>query len=127
MRLTVNCDMYTGLSKLLLVIPVLRTSIAPSLHSPTVPLLVPNKEWRRRILELTVGQSKADPLQMVNPLPVTLQSYITTSPGHVQLLVDSMSCPDPTPATVCKLSEGIDTGGGGGGGGGGDGFGRSTL
>ena len=85
-------------------IPALRPIMAPSLHSPMVPLLVPNKEWRRRILKLALGQSKADPFQMVYPLPVTLQSYVTTSPGHVQSLVDFMSCPDPTPATVCKLN-----------------------
>ena len=50
-------------------------------------------------MELTVGQSKA-----VNPLPVTLQLNVTTSPGHVQSLGNFMSCPDPTPATVYKLN-----------------------
>ena len=59
-----------------------------------VPLLVLNEVCRKSILESTDGQSKADPLHIVNPLPVTLHLYVTMSVGHTQAVV-FMSCPDP--------------------------------
>ena len=83
-----------------MLIPKLRPIIAPSLHSPMEPSLAPNKEWRKRILDSRSGQSNADPLQIVNPLPVTLHWYIKMSPGHVQLLLIFTSLPDPLPTST---------------------------
>ena len=83
------------LFKLSVLIPKLRPTIAPSLHSPMDPSTVPNNEWRKRILDSRSGQSNANPFQTVNPLPVILQLYVTMSPGHVHSLLVLMSLPDP--------------------------------
>ena len=80
---------------LFVLIPKLRPIIAPALQLPMVPPTAPNEEWRKS----TFGQSNADPLQIVNPLPITLQLNIKMSLGHVHLLT-FMSSPDPLPISI---------------------------
>ena len=87
-RLTVSREVYTVSEPST---PILLPNSAPPLQDPLSPAPW-NNECLKNIRELELGQKKADPLQIVNPLPVTLQVYTTVSPGQVQLLT-WVSCP----------------------------------